>query len=44
MTTGTSGSRPALNFTLEPHEGCPYLHLTPGFCEMAPGTAGPALD
>lgn len=31
MSTGTSGSRPGLDFTLEPREGYLYLHLTPGF-------------
>lgn len=31
MTTGTSGSRPGLDFTLEPREGYLYLHLAPGF-------------
>lgn len=31
MTTGTSGSRPGLNFTLEPREGYLYVHMSPGF-------------
>ncbi|HEU0223952.1 MAG TPA: hypothetical protein VFR29_00790 [Steroidobacteraceae bacterium] len=31
MSTGTSGSRPGLDFTLEPREGYLYLHLAPGF-------------
>jgi hypothetical protein len=31
MSTGTSGSRPGLDFTLEPREGYLYLHLVPGF-------------
>jgi hypothetical protein len=31
MTTGDSGSRLGLNFTLEPRETYLYLHLTPGF-------------
>ncbi|HXV39552.1 MAG TPA: hypothetical protein VD701_01160 [Steroidobacteraceae bacterium] len=37
MSTGTSGSRPGLDFTLEPREGYLYLHLAPGF-EATPET------
>ncbi len=31
MSTGTSGSRPGLGFTLEQREGYLYVHLAPGF-------------
>jgi hypothetical protein len=31
MSTGESGSRLGLNFTLEPREGYLYMHLAPGF-------------
>jgi hypothetical protein len=35
MPSGTGGSRPGSDFTLEPREGYLYLHLAPGF-EMTP--------